>query len=44
MNLSKTTLSMALAALILGLSDCSDNQKESAQEADTEVKEMDTVA
>lgn len=40
MNLSKTPLVMALAALSLGLSACTDTQKESAQEVESEAKEM----
>ena len=40
MTLSKITLAMTIAALSVGLSACTDTQKESAQEVETEAKEM----
>ena len=44
MTLSKTTLAITFATLSIGLSACTYNQKESAQEAETEAKEMVTKA
>lgn len=42
MMFSKTTLSITLATLFLGLSACTDAQKESTTEAEKEVKQMAT--
>jgi vacuolar-type H+-ATPase subunit H len=44
MTLSKTTLAMTFAALSIGLSACTDTQKETAKEAETEAKKMMTQA
>jgi hypothetical protein len=44
MTLSKNTLAMTILTLSIGLSACTDTQKESAQKAETETKEMATQA
>jgi hypothetical protein len=44
MTLSKNTLAMTILTLSIGLSACTDTQKESAQKAETETKEMATKA
>ena len=44
MTLSKTTLAITLAVLSIGLNACTDSQKESVADAETQAKEVATQA